>query len=302
MNNTEKSYTHKKTKYFILLFFISFGISLLLISMHEIQFFNTKSISEQNTSALDKPLDYDVNAIFADNGSRMWNTQIRNAKMGVGFSKDNLSPGKVDLETPSHFAKRHNLELVINASRFNVNAGQMWGTHMHDGKVIAHSKWDASSSYLTIGNDGKTLGSKPNATVFQNGQYQEVITGFFPLIQNGKPVPKPKNMKVASDHHPRQIIYQLDDGTLGILSVSGRFDGNKGLNYRGMVHELSKIKHVRFAYNLDGGGSTSTVVNGQMINPSFDESRSERPVRDYIYFYSDEVQDPLKTRPTTTLR
>lgn len=250
--------------------------------------------NQQVNHATREKLNYQVHEKKADNGTQMWNVEIKQAKLGVGFAQDSLAPGKVTLETPSHFAQRHNLPLVINASRYNLGKNEMWGTHLHQGRIIAHQRFDSYSSYLTIANDGKTLGSQPNWTVFRNGQFQEVLAGFFPLIQHGRSVAQPRNLTVASMQHPRQIIYQLKNGDFGILSIAGRFDGNQGLDYQEMLHELAKIKHIQFAYNLDGGGSTSTVVQGQMINPSFDKSRKERRVRDYIYFYPDGQQDPLE--------
>lgn len=257
---------------------------------------DSNGTSKQLNSVAHAKLNYQVYEQRADNGTQMWNVKIKQAKLGVGFARDSLAPGKVVLETPSHFAQRHNLPLVINASRYNLRKNEMWGTHLHRGRIIARQHFDRYSSYLTISNDGKNLGSHPNRTIFRNGQFQEVLTGFFPLIQHGRAVAQPQNLTVASRQHPRQIIYQLKNGDFGILSIAGRFDGNQGLDYQEMLHELAKIKHIQFAYNLDGGGSTSTVVQGQMINPSFDQSRKERPVRDYIYFYPDGQPDPLKEK------
>ncbi|MBS0949204.1 phosphodiester glycosidase family protein [Weissella minor] len=256
--------------------------------------------------------DYSVKTGKSVNGSRMWNTQIKHAKMGVGFPNDEATNDIMSYETVPEFAKRHDLPVVSNASRFSYNAtgdaaaeGKAWGERMHGGKVFAQNYKDSYSQYLTLNNDGKTLGSKPNSKKFNNGDYQDVLLGFFPLIENGKAVEKPivpeKNISILQAQ-PRQIIYQLNDGSFGLITIGGRYDGDKGATYEEMIAELQKIQNVKFAYNLDGGGSSSTVIEGEMVNPVFDSRTPKgRPVGDFIYFYSDKLKDPVNSKLKSTM-
>ncbi|WP_419154721.1 phosphodiester glycosidase family protein [Weissella minor] len=256
--------------------------------------------------------DYSVKTGKSVNGSRMWNTQIKHAKMGVGFPNDEATNDIMSYETVPEFAKRHDLPVVSNASRFSYNAtgdaaaeGKAWGERMHDGKVFAQNYKDSYSQYLTLNNDGKTLGSEHNGKKFNNGDYQDVLLGFFPLIENGKAVEEPavpaKNISILQAQ-PRQIIYQLNDGSFGLITIGGRYDGDKGATYDEMIAELRKIQNVKFAYNLDGGGSSSTVIDGKMVNPVFDSRTPKgRPVGDFIYFYSDKLADPVNSKLKSTM-
>lgn len=238
------------------------------------------------------------------NGSRYWRTEIKNAKIGVGFAHDIATGDISEYETTQEFAKRHNLPVVSNASRFSYNAsgavatkGKPQAKRMHKGKVFARNWNDNYTQYLTIEDDGKTLGVKPNGVDFKNGEFEEVLLAFYPLFEDGEPSARPVvDTKYESElsEQPRQILYQLQDNTFGILTISARVDGDKGASYEQMIEELQKIGNVKFAYNLDGGGSAANVIEGEMLNPTFDpRSPDGRPVQDFIYFYSDQIEDPV---------
>ncbi|WP_419155318.1 phosphodiester glycosidase family protein [Weissella minor] len=273
----------------------------------------SKQNEASNTGEILPKEDYNVQTKKSNNGSRMWITQIKNAKIGVGFPEDEATNGKMEYTTAPEYAQKHGLPVVSNASRFSYNksgavatSGKLQGKRMHQGKVFARNWNDTYTSYMTIANDNKTLGSAPNNVNLQDGDFEEVLAGCYPLIENGKPVARPiveAKYKEGLGAQPRQIIYQLNDGTYGLMTIAGRSDSDIGASYEDMITEVQKIGNVKFAYNLDGGGSASTVIDGQLMNPVGDQrSPDGRPLGDFIYFYSDKLaKDPVSSKVTTPM-
>lgn len=79
------------------------------------------------------------------------------------------------------------------------------------------------------------------------------------------------------------MIAQLDNLDLLILSCGGRgFDG-EGMTAEDMIRILLENK-VKFAVNLDGGGSVSTVIRGELITKKIDNQGTEdRPRSNFLY-------------------
>jgi exopolysaccharide biosynthesis protein len=97
------------------------------------------------------------------------------------------------------------------------------------------------------------------------------LTAFVPLVVDGKPVPA-KIMRYAKNSmvaHPRQVIAQFENLDLLILSCGGRGHGGVGMTGRDLTHILLD-EGVKFGFMLDGGGSTSTVLNGKLRTPRID--------------------------------
>jgi hypothetical protein len=85
----------------------------------------------------------------------------------------------------------------------------------------------------------------------------------------------------ATDLHPRTAIGVLADGRALLLVVDGRQPGfSDGMSLAELARALIDLG-VREAINLDGGGSTTMVVGGSVVNRPSDPT-GERPVSDAI--------------------
>jgi len=81
--------------------------------------------------------------------------------------------------------------------------------------------------------------------------------------------------------HPRSAIGVLADGRVVLVAVDGRQPYHSiGMSLLEFAMELRRIGVVD-AMNLDGGGSTTLVVGGQVVNLPADEA-GERPVGDAL--------------------
>lgn len=85
----------------------------------------------------------------------------------------------------------------------------------------------------------------------------------------------------ATDRHPRTAIASLDDGRVLLVVVDGRQPSlSIGMSLDELARFLMEFGAVE-AINLDGGGSTTMVVHGAIVNRPSDPT-GERPVSDAI--------------------
>lgn len=103
--------------------------------------------------------------------------------------------------------------------------------------------------------------------VFTNQQIKDAkikeATSFKPfLIVNGK---KSTFYGAAGGRDPRSAIGQREDGTILLLTADGRQSGMEGANQRDMANIMEAYDAYN-ASNLDGGSSTTMVLNNQIIN------------------------------------
>lgn len=91
---------------------------------------------------------------------------------------------------------------------------------------------------------------------------------------------------VATIHAQRQIIGQYAGGDYCILTCEGRnYDNSAGWTYE----EARRVIHahgLKFAYNLDGGGSTQIVVGRKNLNLIY-EGTYGRNVPNFLVFNGD---------------
>lgn len=143
---------------------------------------------------------------------------------------------------------------------------------------------------LVIGNDGNLSvveeGVVSAASLAEAGAWQ--VLSFGPaLVENGQIVVDERSeVSRSKSSNPRTAIGQVagSDGLHYIFVVSdGRTGESEGLS----LLQLARIFEERgatLAYNLDGGGSSTMVLNGEVLNtPTNGRSSGEREVSDIVY-------------------
>ena len=100
---------------------------------------------------------------------------------------------------------------------------------------------------------------------------KELIGGFSILVSGGVRI-----TTLATAREPRTSAgFSADSTTLYLWTVDGRFPGSAGMTYFEMA-DFMLSHNMAFGINLDGGGSTTMVVDGTIVNRPSDGS--ERPV------------------------
>lgn len=227
-------------------------------------------------------------------------TNLFDPVSGTYYNLTELDASKVDLkmaladkitgETGTEFADRTNCCVAFNASMgvSNLPDGerQAVGIQIIDGDIIQ----ERSTIRYTLGiKDNNQLVSyevEETAEDIVNDGAKYALTAFTPLIQNHQAVSEEilnsvKNYSRNTD--PRQVIAQYDNGNILIFSCGGRGFGGVGMSARDVIRILSAL-NVKFAFMLDGGGSVTTMVNGERITPLIDGSGTlERPRPNWLY-------------------
>lgn len=117
---------------------------------------------------------------------------------------------------------------------------------------------------------------------------EDIIGGVPQLVKNGKidiTWQQEKSSKVfVETRHPRTAVAKLKDGRLLLVTVDGRQPGySAGINLPDLAALLLELGAAE-AMNLDGGGSTTMVLDGQIVNKPSDKE-GERKVGDAILVF-----------------
>jgi len=196
-------------------------------------------------------------------------------------------------ETVHQFAKRVGAALAINASmgiKRNSKDDKLLpvGVQIIDGNVVQDLPPRKHRYILGIKADNELVAYPPDTTpemILKDGA-SSALTAFIPLIENFKPVDESILSLTPAFQavHPRQIIAQMENLDIVFLSCGGRgFDG-KGMTSMDVIRILQQ-EGVKFAFMLDGGGSTSVVINGTLITPKIDKQGTRERLRpNFLYF------------------
>ncbi|MDN6160568.1 MAG: phosphodiester glycosidase family protein, partial [Staphylococcus equorum] len=206
--------------------------------------------------------------------------------------------------TAREFANRRKATAVINASTGSGSRLMLHGQQIYNGEILDSVKQDQYSQIkdrwtLAIG-DNNELEAFPqtvSAKEIKGKGYNNTISGFGPLITEGKTVYSEGDYTTTkSGSHPRSVIGKLPDGTIFFFTCDGRVkaDGiyQKGMTLGEVIDTLyDHFGKVDFAYNMDGGGSTSLVYRSRLLNKTTDNNnKSERNVLDFLYVGKDETE------------
>jgi exopolysaccharide biosynthesis protein len=103
------------------------------------------------------------------------------------------------------------------------------------------------------------------------------------LIKNSVKVPIPDKWKVSPRRAPRTVMGKYKDDQLLIFVADGyNENGSSGATLEEVQNKLYNMGVID-AYNLDGGGSTSLIFNGRVVNKPSDGRL--RPVPTNFLFF-----------------
>lgn len=180
-------------------------------------------------------------------------------------------PSRISLVTNEYgkklttISKENNALVAINASGFSISRGYANGLVIKDGKVASNYGYNRHGGGL-IGFTNKNvlmLSTDNSTTAIKKGLQDAVEFGPF-LIVNGKPSAIKGNGGLGLAN--RTVIAQRKDGIVLFLVIDGRgANDSKGIDMNGLIKILQRYKAYNAA-NLDGGGSSTLVVENKLIN------------------------------------
>ena len=194
----------------------------------------------------------------------------------------NNTYGKNVTANTSQIAQENNAVLAINGDYYGV---QEKGYVIRNGVVYRGTAKGAD--VLCIYADGTMEVVSDRAytaeELVQNGVWQAFSFG--PALLEDGSVTVGENSEVgrAMTSNPRTAIGMIDANHFVFVVSDGRSSESEGLS----LYELAsfmKSLGVKTAYNLDGGGSSTMVFNGRVVNnPTTGGAIKERGVSDIVY-------------------
>lgn len=171
-------------------------------------------------------------------------------------------------ETTLGAAKRTGSALAINAGGFAKQNGFLYpmGITVVDGVVKTFSRVDLS--FIGLNKQGHLVGG--DVTTREQIKKMGISQGatFVPtLLKSGKKLTIPAKWKNRKE--PRTLIGHFSNGDMLFIVIDGRQKGSSGLTLEEAQTKLLEWNVVD-AYNLDGGGSSTFVYNGRVLNSPSD--------------------------------
>lgn len=187
-------------------------------------------------------------------------------------------------ETTSVQAANAGAILAINGDYYGA---QERGYVLRNG-VLYRASAQSGTDALVIGADGNfriiTEGETSADELASEGAWQ-VLTFGPALVKDGQvTVSSSDEVGRAMTSNPRTAIGQISEGHYLLVVSDGRTKESTGLSLRQLA-ELMQSLGAQVAYNLDGGGSSTMVFQGHVVNSPTTNGRSirERSVSDIVY-------------------
>lgn len=199
-----------------------------------------------------------------------------------------LSPESEKGRIPSQFSGSREALATVNASFYDpefralgltVSAGQKWTRSRDTKKYITFHcarRWPCQF--------------EETDTNAHSSQAQLVVSGRPKLVQRGQPRPASKDTACPSfcgKTHPRTGLGVSRDGKwLLIVVAEGRNYPVRGLSLSGFAELLHEVG-AHEGFNLDGGGSSTLLLEGKRVSSRPFNEPGERPVANVLQVHLD---------------
>jgi len=192
--------------------------------------------------------------------------------------------GKNITEKTSAIAEKNEAVLAINGDYYGA---QTKGYVLRNGTLYRESA-DSGQEDLVIRSDGSfeiiTEDDSPASKLLEQGAAQ--VLSFGPALVEDGSIAVSENDEVdkARASNPRTAIGIIDSLHYIFIVSDGRTSDSRGLSLYQLAEFMQGLG-ADIAYNLDGGGSSTMVFQGEVINnPTTGGNRiSERSVSDIVY-------------------
>jgi hypothetical protein len=237
--------------------------------------------------------------------------QVRLRQPGISIRAAHANDAVTGRETVRSIAARHGDDstrviAAINADFFDLATGEDENNEVIDGRVVralAVTRAPQDSGHHVHSQFGITTGGRPvfeqfvaadstqrrRVGAFQpdRGPLRTLVGGWPRLVVHGRSVADSAERlegtppSFASVRHPRSGVgISRDSTTLFLITVDGRQESSSGMSLSEFAQLMLQLG-VYEGLNLDGGGSTTMVVNGAVVNHPSD-APGERPVGDVL--------------------
>ena len=232
--------------------------------------------SDSKTSiTLKQYREYDSNIYVADvtvSGASDLKTALANNTYGRNIT-----------DTTSDMAANNNAVLAINGDYYGARQS---GYVIRNGKLYRDTSGNRDALVIQKNGEFKFVSESETSAseLLQDGALQAFSFG--PVLLNNGEISVGENDEVgmAMASNPRTAIGYLGNNHYVFVVSDGRTSESAGLSLYELASFMKELG-VKDAYNLDGGGSSTMVFKGEIINNPTTSGRSgeERAVSDIVY-------------------
>ncbi|XID90131.1 phosphodiester glycosidase family protein [Paenibacillaceae bacterium WGS1546] len=190
-------------------------------------------------------------------------------------------------ETTLEAVKRTGAAIGINAGGFADGGGKRYplGTTIVDGEYVGGFQATYRDLFFVGMNESNQLiGGKFTSKSQLDAKNPKFGASFVPvLLQNGRKTEIPAKWQTSPARAPRTVIANYKDDQLLFLVIDGYNEkGSSGATLAEVQILLQRYGAVN-GYNLDGGGSSSLVFNGRVVNNPSDGQLRKLPTN-FLFF------------------
>lgn len=197
------------------------------------------------------------------------------------------SDGDVSLFTPqfdSTTPSGHGFEVVLNNRDCVVRTADSRGTALAPGQTSLQATGRDVVALRVAAGQGcvrqREVLTDESGHRLRIGEHTFGVTGRYQLVSNGKNV-APATVDDFTNRNPRSAIGTTRDGKIVLFTVDGRQPASVGTSLDETAEVARSLGLVQAA-NLDGGGSTTMVADGSVVNSI--SGTEERPVGDALAY------------------
>ena len=195
----------------------------------------------------------------------------------------NNTYGRNITDTTSDMAANNNAVLAINGDYYGARQS---GYVIRNGKLYRDTSGNRDALVIQKNGEFKFVSESETSAseLLQDGALQ--VFSFGPVLLNNGEISVGENDEVgmAMASNPRTAIGYLGNNHYVFVVSDGRTSESAGLSLCELASFMKELG-VKDAYNLDGGGSSTMVFKGEIINNPTTSGRSgeERAVSDIVY-------------------
>lgn len=195
----------------------------------------------------------------------------------------NNTYGRNITDTTSDMAENNNAVLAINGDYYGARQS---GYVIRNGKLYRDTSGNRDALVIQKNGEFKFVSESETSAseLLQDGALQ--VFSFGPVLLNNGEISVGENDEVgmAMASNPRTAIGYLGNNHYVFVVSDGRTSESAGLSLYELASFMKELG-VKDAYNLDGGGSSTMVFKGEIINNPTTSGRSgeERAVSDIVY-------------------
>lgn len=179
----------------------------------------------------------------------------------------------------------HNGVIGVNGSGFSYGSGipAPGKTMIKNGKV--YNDIYSNGNILCVTGDGGMFTAEAGMTTedMLNRDVKDTYCFGPTLIAEGKATVIDGRFSQRS-RYQRMAVGMVSPGNYYLVAVDGKgAGGSQGMTYEELQQVFLDLG-CQYAYHLDGGGSTTLVFKGRVLNMLTDSGGKERPCADILYF------------------